>query len=258
MAYCINHPSGGNSMKDLADLHTHTIASGHAYATLCEMAHSAAQKELPILGISDHAPSMPGSSQEIYFRNFQVVPDEIEGVRILCGCELNILDYEGRIDLTERTLSRLDYTIASLHDLCTAPGSVEQNTAAYIGASKNPHVVIIGHPDDGRFPADYESIVKAAKEHHTLIELNNSSFIPNTSRVNTRENSLTILRYCKKYRTPVIISSDAHFVCDVANHRLSLELLASVDFPDSLVANYSASLLAEYIPALRPEKNSDV
>lgn len=244
-------------MKDLADLHTHTIASGHAYATLCEMAHSAAQKELPILGISDHAPSLPGSCQEIYFRNFQTLPDEIEGVRILCGCELNIMDYEGSIDLKESTLSRLDYAIASLHDLCIAAGSVEQNTAAYVGASRNPHVVIIGHPDDGRFPADYESIVKAAREYHTLIEINNSSFFPGSSRVNAWENSRTILKYCKTYQTPVIMSSDAHFVSNVANHRLSLELLKSVDFPDHLVANYSASLLAEYIPALRHGSASD-
>ncbi len=48
-------------MKDYADLHTHTIASGHAYGTITEMVHAAALKDLPILGITEHAPSMPGS-----------------------------------------------------------------------------------------------------------------------------------------------------------------------------------------------------
>ena len=37
-------------MKDYADLHTHTIASGHAYGTITEMVHAAALKDLPILG----------------------------------------------------------------------------------------------------------------------------------------------------------------------------------------------------------------
>ena len=52
-------------MKDYADLHTHTIASGHAYGTITEMVHAAALKNLPILGITEHAPSMPGSCGEM-------------------------------------------------------------------------------------------------------------------------------------------------------------------------------------------------
>ena len=35
-------------MKDYADLHTHTIASGHAYGTITEMVHAAALKDLPL------------------------------------------------------------------------------------------------------------------------------------------------------------------------------------------------------------------
>lgn len=34
---------------------------------------------------------------------------------------------------------------------------------------------IISHPDDSRIPIDYETIVDAAKENHTLLEINNSS-----------------------------------------------------------------------------------
>lgn len=38
-------------MIDLLDLHTHTIASGHAYNTLYEMAQSAAEKGLALYGL---------------------------------------------------------------------------------------------------------------------------------------------------------------------------------------------------------------
>lgn len=31
-------------MKDIMDLHTHTVASGHAYNTIYEMARSASEK----------------------------------------------------------------------------------------------------------------------------------------------------------------------------------------------------------------------
>ena len=48
-------------MKDILDLHTHTIASGHAYNTLYEMAQSASQKGLALLGVTEHAPRIPGA-----------------------------------------------------------------------------------------------------------------------------------------------------------------------------------------------------
>ena len=38
-------------MKYVLDVHTHTIASGHAYNTIKEMAQSASEKGLELLGI---------------------------------------------------------------------------------------------------------------------------------------------------------------------------------------------------------------
>ena len=49
---------------------------------------------------------------------------------------------------------------------------------AYEAVMKKPYVKIIGHPDDSRFPTDYERLVKMAKETGTLLELNNSSLRP--------------------------------------------------------------------------------
>ena len=39
-------------MKDLLDVHTHTIASGHAYSTLREMIEAAKRRGLSLIGIS--------------------------------------------------------------------------------------------------------------------------------------------------------------------------------------------------------------
>ena len=41
-------------MKILLDVHTHTVASGHAFSTLQEMVRTAADKGLQILGITEH------------------------------------------------------------------------------------------------------------------------------------------------------------------------------------------------------------
>lgn len=110
-------------MLDVLDIHTHTTASGHAYNTIYEMAQSASRKGLALLGISDHGPAMEGSASKHYFRSSRCIPRELYGVKILFGCELNIMDYDGGVDLDEVFAGALDYGIASLHDVCITPGS---------------------------------------------------------------------------------------------------------------------------------------
>lgn len=238
-------------MIDIMDLHTHTIASGHAYNTLYEMVQSASGKGVKLLGVTEHAPRIPGACHPFYFINFKVVPRELFGVKLLLGCELNIIDYDGRIDLEPQFLNGLDYAVASIHDPCYNSGTVAQNTAAYLGAMKNPAVQIIGHPDDGRFPVDYDTLAAAAKEHHVLLEVNASSLHPLCHRQNARENYLAMLECCRRYQTPVIIDSDAHCEVDVGNHARAHELLAEIDFPEELVINSSIAKAADYIQALQ-------
>ena len=56
-------------MNYVLDVHTHTIASGHAYNTMREMAKAASEKGLELLGITEHAMAMPGTCHEYYFQN---------------------------------------------------------------------------------------------------------------------------------------------------------------------------------------------
>ena len=72
-------------MKTLLDVHTHTVASGHAFSTLQEMAAAASEKGLKLLGITEHAPGIPVTCSPIYFRNLHVVPRRIYGVELLLG-----------------------------------------------------------------------------------------------------------------------------------------------------------------------------
>lgn len=240
-------------MKDIIDLHTHTIMSGHAYNTLFEMLHAASENGVKLLGSTEHEPGMPGTCHEYYFLNLRVIPRDIYGVKLLMGCELNILDYDGTINMKERFLKKLDFAIASIHDPCYTSGTIEQNTAAYLNAMKNPYVNIIGHPDDSRFPVDYKKLVLGAKEHHVLLEMNSSSFHPKASRVGARENYLKMLAYCREYQVPIIVNSDAHCSVDVGNHARAIALLEEIDFPEELVVNSSIEKAAEFIPALRQD-----
>ena len=201
-------------MRDVLDLHTHTIASGHAYNTMMEMIHEAQNKGLDVYGITEHAPRMKGTCTDFYFHNLKVVPRKHGDLELLLGVELNILDEYGTVDLEEPHLGDMDVTIASLHKPCIQPGSREYNTQCLISAMKNPHINIIGHPDDGIYPLEYEPIVEAAKETNTLLEVNNNSLNPAGSRKHTRENLIAMLELCKEYKQPVIMNSDSHVFCD--------------------------------------------
>ena len=123
---------------------------------------------------------MPGTCQEIYFNNLKVVPRYLSGVRLLLGSELNLIA-DGSVDLPESILEVMDINIASMHWPFMPHISEEETTKAVIAAMENPYVNIIGHPDDGRYPLDYERVVKAAKETHTLLEVNNNSLNPAVS-----------------------------------------------------------------------------
>lgn len=238
-------------IRDVLDTHTHTLASGHAYSTLRENLAMAAKKGLELLAVTEHAPRMTGSCQTIYFQNLKVVNRQAYEVELMLGAELNILDENGTVDLAANILKTLDLNIASLHIPCICPGSREYNTAACINAMKNPYVNILGHPDDSRYPVDYQALVQAAREYGVLLELNNSSLRPGGSRKDAKPRDVEMLRYCREYQVPVVIGSDAHVDTDIGNHEMALALLEEEKFPQELIINRSVEALKEALDKKR-------
>lgn len=239
-------------MKFIADTHSHTFASGHAYSTIREMAAAGAASGLEMLAITEHAPEMPGTCQLYYFQNIDVVPKKINGIQMLFGTELNIMDPDGTVDLPEKLCWELDIVIASIHPPCYGLGhTMEENTRAYVETMKKPYINIIGHPDDGRFPVDYEVLVKTAKETNTLLELNNSSLRTQSFRQGSSENMLTMLELCKQYEVPVTTGSDAHVDVDAGNFGNILEVLKCCDFPEELIVTTDVALLKPYLNCYR-------
>lgn len=234
-------------MKIELDVHTHTIASGHAFSTLQEMAQAAAGKGLKLLGITEHSPGIPGSCDPIYFRNLHVVPRQMYDIELLLGAEINILDCNGNIDMDEYYLKMLDLRIAGIHSLCYTHGSAEENTEGLVKVISNPYINIISHPGDGTAKLNFEPLVIAAKEHHTLLEINNSSLKPCRNKPDAKNNNLEILRLSKKYEVPVILGSDAHISFDIATYDYALQLVSETDFPEELIMNTDVKKFKEYL-----------
>lgn len=228
----------------LMDLHTHTIASGHAYSTLKENIEMAKERGLKVLGMSEHGPGLPGGPSALYFWNYRCIPRQYGELRLLCGIEANICDLSGKLDVDEFTLNRVDYVIASMHTPCLESGSAYENTMAAIGAMKNPYVTILGHPDDSRYPLDYDLLVRSAVEENVVLEVNNSSLHPLAPRKGARENIREMLLKCKEYGCPIILGSDAHTCYAVGDFSAVEGLLLEVDFPKELIVNESLEMLS--------------
>ena len=92
------------------DTHTHTIYSRHAYSTVEENVRAAAELGIGLLGSTDHYSSMLFPEVENtrraqvhdlrdhqYFINYRCWPREWCGVRLLHGCEADIVDLEGHL-----------------------------------------------------------------------------------------------------------------------------------------------------------------
>src|ERR1039457_1895577 len=178
-------------MKIIADMHTHTISSGHGYSTINELAAEAARKGLLALAITDHGPMLPGGPHIYHFAAMRFIPKVIAGVRILRGIEANIIDPQGTLDLPESYLRKLDFVMAGLHEGCgfdDREGPVY--TEALVNAMKNPLVKAISHPGNPIFSIDLEVVVEAARLNNAALEINNTSFsisrkgsIPNCERL---------------------------------------------------------------------------
>lgn len=231
-------------MNILADLHTHTVASTHAYSTITEMVDAAKNKGLFALAVTDHGMTMVGAPDEIYFRNLHVLPQYINGVRVLKGIEANISSFDSTLDADDRLLRHLEWVVASLHSITIdEQPDVFKCTQAYLAVCDNPYVNVIGHSGSDYYAYDYDKVIKRCSETSTLIEINSSAIRNGRSNILNCEK---IARLCKKHNARVVIDSDAHIQSDVANVGEAIELLERINFPHELIVNSSVENLKAY------------
>ncbi len=226
-----------------ADLHVHTIASGHAYSTINEIAAEAARRQLRLVGMTDHGPALPGGPHPYHFMALRFIPKHIDGVRILRGVEANILG-DGRLDLEDPQLSQLELVLAGFHPSCGYAGRGQtDNTRAAMTIMDKPQVHVICHPGNPEFPLDYQAIARHAAATGTALEINNSSF--GVSRAGSAENCRRLAGYCAQYGTPVALGSDAHIAQGVGqlDQALAEALQAGIQ-PEQIVNLTLTSTLA--------------
>ena len=232
-------------MKPLADLHIHTISSGHGYSTFLEITQAASSKGLELIALTDHGPSMPGAPHLYHFGNLRVIPEEVLGVRILKGVEANIINYEAHLDVPDTYLERLDIVLAGLHTYCYPGGSIVQNTETLIRAMQNPYIDVIVHPGNPEFQADVGAIVEASAALGVAIEINNSSFLG--SRKGSVANCTSITELVAEHGSLISVGSDAHTAFDVGNFDEAIKVCLAAGVKEDQIISMSKESVLNYL-----------
>ncbi len=220
------------------------------------------------LAITNHS-SDPVGAKPANAREIKLLLDHIKEVKklnkggkcaveILSGAEVNILNQEGRLSVSDGVLKKLDAVIASNHRL-TDKLSAENIKGGFMGAIKNKEVDIIGHVN--RFIkklklSDWEEIILAAKKHNKIMEFNLRAPF-----------SKDILKLVADNGLLVSIGSDTHPEVIIEEHQSSAEdyveayykksqqavekLIKGGVKPDKIINTYSSRKIKKFIKFIK-------
>lgn len=231
-------------MELLVETHTHTLNSQHANATLMEMAQAAKKAGKKVLCITDHGPAMTDSPHYWHFSTNQY-PDEIDGVKVLKGAEVNIIDYKGRVDLPEKLLLRRAPVIASVHPPVLPPCDDKHViTKMYQNVLEKPYIDILGHCGWTNYEFNIDDVLLCAKYYDKVIEINNNTF---RVRPKSVENCKKIAKRCGELGVKIIISTDAHSPFEIGEDKTALCVVIEAGVDESLVLNTSEEKFLDYL-----------
>ncbi len=239
-----------SQIKIAADLHIHTISSGHAYSTIEEYVRAAKKLGLKGIAITDHGPAMPGGPHYYHFSNLRMVPEELNGIRIYKGAECNIVNDKGEVDIPNETLKDLDIVMVAFHIRTGYDNKGEDiNTKVLLKALDNPYVNVIAHPGNPSHPVNVKEVVARAKERNIAIEINNSSFTG--SRKGSKEKCLEFAKEIKKIGGKVLINSDAHMSTMLGTFSEALKLVKEAGLTEENIINISLEKIEKELVRLK-------
>lgn len=197
------------------DLHTHTVATD-GQATLQEMADAARERGHEYLAITDHSRRLTvvhGLDERRLLEQVEAIDrlnETLNGITLLKGIEVDILE-DGRLDLPDQVLRRLDLVVAAVHTRFDLPR--KKQTERILRAMDSPCFTLLAHPT-GRllleregYDVDMARIIRHARQRGCFLELNSQP-----KRLDLDE------QHCRLARDEgvrVSIDSDAHRTRDL-------------------------------------------
>ena len=229
------------------DLHIHSNANPHAFSTIEENIRYAKEIGMEVIAITNHGPALPDTPHWWQLLNIKVLPEVIDGVRVLKGAEANIIGDNGEIDLNNMIFQNLDIVLCGFHGnhKYHKYESEERNTKALINIIKSQKVDIIVHPGNKEFPIDFAEIARTAKENNVALELNNSSL--SGTRIGSYERCRDLALEAKKCGCFITVNTDSHYCRLIGNTSLARKIVEEVDYPEELIINSSRERLEKFL-----------
>lgn len=198
-------------LSDLkGDLHIHTNATdGHA--DIKTMAMAAKRFGLSYLAITDHSRHLTVvhglNSKRLHQQLEEIdrINEELKGITLLKGIECDILE-DGKLDLADDVLARLDVVIGAIHTKFNLPQ--RKQTERVLRAMEHRYFTMLAHPS-GRllqkrkaYEIDMQRILLQAQQRGCYMELN-----AQPQRLDLTD---TYCQMAKELGVLVSINSDSH------------------------------------------------
>jgi DNA polymerase (family 10) len=194
------------------DLHVHSNWTDGT-ASIADMAGAAQACGYEYMALTDHSRrvamthGLDPARLAHQSREIDRLNAKLSDFTILKGIEVDILK-DGRLDLPDSSLSKLDIVVAAVHSFFDLPP--EQQTDRIVRAMENRHVSIIAHPT-GRligerepYDIDMDRILAAAGDTGCCLEINAEPDRLDLNDIHAHA--------AKSKGVKVVISTDAHSV----------------------------------------------
>lgn len=231
-------------MEIFGDFHTHTTDSDGRGSVAKNLA-KAIGRNLKYLSISDHGFTsiiLHNSKKKLARQAVEIDRlNEISPVKIFKSLEANLIGYDGKLDVDEETLKKLDVVMFGFHrfinprhdgqyfEFCIKNGYMSEAvrrelepkcTAAYLKVIETYPIDTICHPLS-RTIIDVKRICEAAVVNNCYLELNEK-------HIHSLENDIDA---ALKTKVKFIMGSDAHRVKDVGKFTRVREFIERHNIP---------------------------
>lgn len=243
----------------LADLHTHTIASLHAYSTLKENIDVAKERGLKYIAITDHyfndGTDLNKKNETARFQYMEKRLNQYEkDIYIFGGAEFNL---NHQIAYWHK-LKDLSWQLVGLHSLFVdIPWVTLEDIYNYFAKSADKHhtfahiereIEKLNHgaynTENGELHHEVKEFLCAmcdlAKQKNVFLEVNESSIFTNKE---CEARMRYWLAYAKQNRNYISMGTDAHYCMDVGIFTKVLTLLNEIDYPKDLILNCNKDML---------------
>ena len=247
-----------NKEDILADLHTHTLFSKHAYSTVKENIEAARNKGLSYIAITDH---YFGNGDELDKKNevnrIKYIEERVNktsDVAVIGSAEFNL----GQEIYTPQKLQSLKWKPIGLHNwfidtknlkfqdlFLLFKDAAENGFTSFVHIERELQKLLYGNYSQLEMIGFLYKIVDLAREKDIWLEVNESSLVVNECGGAERLENWLI--YARDMGNKIYLGTDAHYCEEVGDFKNTIKLLNKVNYPKELILNCNENLLAQLI-----------